>query len=186
MNLGLSSLFVCLEMCLLAVNLPWAGIFALLVCMFVCLYLFMIILGLALQSEAKRLFTHLFADAADIDWKTTIYSVPKGVMAFACRAATNSLATPDNLARWGRIVDPRCKLCTHSPCTLGHLLSNCKVALDQGRFTYRHDQVLLYLLKTLAAPGLEGLTFYSDLEGWKIGGGSIPPEIIVTAQRART
>ena len=66
---------------------------------------------------------------------------------------------------------------------LCHLLSNCKVALDQGRFTYRHDQVLLYLLKTLAAPGLEGLTFYSDLEGWKTGGGSIPPEIIVTAQR---
>ena len=47
----------------------------------------------------------------------------------------------------------------------------------------RHDQVLLYLLKTLAAPGLEGLTFYSDLEGWKVGGGSIPPDIIVTAQR---
>ena len=104
-------------------------------------------------------------------------------MAFACRAATNSLATPDNLARWGRIVDSRCKLCTHSPCTLGHLLSNCKVALDQGRFTFRHDQVLQYLLKTLAAPGLEGLIFHSDLEGWKVGGGSIPPEIIVTAQR---
>ena len=104
-------------------------------------------------------------------------------MTFACRAATNSLATPDNLSRWGRNVDPRCKHCTHSPCTLGHLLSNCKVALDQGRFTYRHDQVLLYLLKTLAAPELEGLTFHSDLEGWKTGGGSISPEIIVTSQR---
>ena len=57
----------------------------------------------------------------------------------------------------------------------------CKVALDQGRFTYRHDQILLYLLKTLAAPGLEGLTFHSDLEGWKVGGGSIPPEIVVTS-----
>ena len=93
----------------------------------------------------------------------------------------SQVATPDNLARWGRIVDPRCKLCTRSPCTLGHLLSNCKVALDQGRFTYRHNQILHYLLKTLAAPGLEGLTFHSDLEGWKVGGGSIPPEIVVTS-----
>ena len=32
-------------------------------------------------------------------------------------------------------------------------------------------------------PGLEGLTFHSDLEGWKVGGGSIPPEIVVTSQR---
>ena len=30
---------------------------------------------------------------------------------------------------------------------------------------------------------LEGLTFHSDLEGWKVGGGSIPPEIVVTSQR---
>ena len=88
-------------------------------------------------------------------------------MSFACRAATNSLATPDDLAMWGRIVDPKCKIYTHSPCTLGHLLSNCKVALDQGRFTHRHDQILHYLLKTLAAPGLEGLSFHSDLEGCK-------------------
>ena len=44
-------------------------------------------------------------------------------------------------------------------------------------------QVFLYLLKTLAAPGLEGLTFYSDLEDWKVGGGSIPPEMIVASQR---
>ena len=74
-------------------------------------------------------------------------------MAFACRAATNSQATPDNLARWGRIVDPRCKLCTHSPCTLGHTLSSCTVALNQERFDYRHDSVLLYLLTALSSLG---------------------------------
>ena len=98
-------------------------------------------------------------------------------MAFACRAATNSLATPDNLARWWRIVDPRCKLCTQSPCTLGHTLSSCTVAPNQERFDYRHDSVLLYLLTALSSPGLEGLKFYSDLKG------SIPASIVVTGQR---
>ena len=81
---------------------------------------------LEVQGDLAKL---LEEEEADIDWKAMIYRVPKGVMDFACRAATNSLATPDNLARWGRIVDPRCKLCTHSPCTLGHTLSHCKVAL---------------------------------------------------------
>ena len=135
---------------------------------------------LEVQGEFARL---LEEEERDIDWKTTIYRVPRGVMAFACRAATNSLATPDNLARWGRIVDPRCRLCTHSPCTLGHLLSNCKVALEQGRFNFRHDSVLHYLLTTLAATRVVGLTYHSDLEGWKTAGGSIPPEIVVPSQR---
>jgi hypothetical protein len=123
-------------------------------------------------------------EKSEIDWKAVIYKVPKGVMAFACRAATNSLATPDNLAKWGKIVDPRCKLCTHSPCTLGHVLSHCKVALDQDRLTYRHDSILSYLLTTLSSsPGLEDLDFYSDLKGWKTSGGSIPASIMVTGQR---
>ena len=37
----------------------------------------------------------------DISWKASIFRVPRGVMAFAVRAGTNTLATPDNLARWG-------------------------------------------------------------------------------------
>ena len=91
---------------------------------------------LDVQGDLAKL---LEEEASEIDWKAVIYRVLKGVRAFACRAATNSLATPDNLARWGRIVDPRCKLCTHSPCTLGHTLSSCTVALNQESFDYRHD-----------------------------------------------
>ena len=135
---------------------------------------------LDVQGDLAKL---LEEEASEIDWKAVIYRVPKGVMAFACRAATNSMATPDNLARWGRIVDPRCKLCTHSPCTLGHTLSSCTVALNQERFNYRHDSVLLYLITALSSTGLEGLKFFSDLKGWKTNGGSIPASIVITGQR---
>ena len=38
---------------------------------------------LAVQGDLCKV---LEEDAADIDWKTIIYKVPKGVMAFACRA----------------------------------------------------------------------------------------------------
>ena len=33
----------------------------------------------------------------DIAWKSTIYRVPRGIMAWSVRAGTNSLATVDNL-----------------------------------------------------------------------------------------
>ena len=68
----------------------------------------------------------------DVAWKSTIYKVPRGVMAWAARAATNTLATPDNLARWGRPVDTRCSMAgCLSANTLGHMRSACNKSLDR-------------------------------------------------------
>ena len=146
------------------------------------------VLNKAKEASSKLVVQGEFArtveeENSEIDWKSVIYQVPKGVMAFACRAATNTLASPDNLARWGRIVESRCKLCTASPCTLGHLLSNCSVALNQERYNFRHDSILNYLLSVFSASQLEGLEFYSDLKGWRSNGGSIPASIMTTEQR---
>ena len=58
-------------------------------------------------------------------------SVPRGVMAFAARSTTNSLASPYNLARWKKIVNPKCPFCSISPCTLGHLLSSFHQVLNR-------------------------------------------------------
>ena len=75
-------------------------------------------------------FYLLNLEKQDISWKSYIYAVPRGVMTFAMRASTNSLATPDNLARWGKVVDTNCKLCSsaeqqnRSTATLGHILNN--------------------------------------------------------------
>ena len=63
---------------------------------------------LTLQSEFIKL---LQEEEQDATWKSYIYAVPRGVMSFAMRASTNSLATPDNLARWGKVIDASCKLC---------------------------------------------------------------------------
>ena len=41
----------------------------------------------------------LAQEKEDISWQGIIYKVPRGVMALAVRAGTNTLATPDNLAR---------------------------------------------------------------------------------------
>ena len=82
---------------------------------------------LELQGEFGRL---LAEEENDVDWKSLIFQVPRGVMAFAARLCTNSLATPDNLARWGKIVDSKCKLCDSACATLGHIISGCKQSLE--------------------------------------------------------
>ena len=81
-----------------------------------------------------ELLTLLGEEEADITWKSLIYAVPRGVMSWAIRACTNSLATPDNLARWGKVVDPKCYMegCNNTA-TLGHLLSNCQIMVNRGR-----------------------------------------------------
>ena len=49
------------------------------------------------QGDLARL---LEEEKTNMDWQSLIFSVPHGVMSFAVRSSTNSLATPDNLARW--------------------------------------------------------------------------------------
>ena len=83
------------------------------------------------KLETQGAMANLLAEEeASVPWQSLIYAVPNGVMSWAARASTNCLASPDNLARWKKIVDAKCPLCSITPCTLGHLLSNCKKALD--------------------------------------------------------
>ena len=44
------------------------------------------------------------------------------------------------MRRWGLAEDCKCELCGESE-TLHHVLSNCKYALDNGRYTWRHNKV---------------------------------------------
>jgi hypothetical protein len=141
--------------------------------------------ALTLQGDFLRL---LQEEQKDVTWKSYIYAVPRGVMSFAMRASTNSLATPDNLARWGKVVDATCRQCnvpdqpnTRTTATLGHLLNNCPKMLD--RYEWRHDGVLAYLYSTLLENKPDGFTIYADIEGAKVNGGTIPPEIMVTSSR---
>ena len=76
---------------------------------------------------------------------------------------------------------PQCPLCSTSPCTLGHLLSSCKEALD--RFEWRHNNIFHYLYSTLSSQRLDGVEVYADLEGLRVNGVTIPPDLAVSAQK---
>ncbi|GFR88381.1 reverse transcriptase [Elysia marginata] len=59
---------------------------------------------------------------------------------FLIRPVYDLLSSNKNLVRWGMSDDPTCPLC-HGRQTTEHVLSKCKVALSQGRYTWRHNRV---------------------------------------------
>jgi hypothetical protein len=99
------------------------------------------LMGLAMQGECTA-WDKLIPQ--DMSWNRLMYDLSPSQLGFAMKSLVNMLPTPDNLARW-RYGDYPCKLCGAMKPTPAHILSNCKVALQQGRYTYRHNQVLAVL-----------------------------------------
>ena len=123
----------------------------------------------------------LAQEKEDISWQALIHKVPRGVLAWAVRAGTNSLATPDNLARWGVRVDTKCRVQDCGlPSNLGHLLNGCKKSLD--RFRFRHDSVLAHLVDKIVSSKEASMEVYADLDGWRVNGGTVPSDLVATGQ----
>ena len=68
-----------------------------------------------------------------------------------------------------------------SPCTLGHIMSNCKEALD--RFEWRHNNIVHYLHSLFSAQRLGGVEVFADLDGLRVNGVTIPSDVAMTAQK---
>ena len=75
-----------------------------------------------------------------------MYNLPERVLKFLVNAVTDTLNTRANLLRWGKSVTNKCKHCSGTE-TLNHVLNNCSVFLDQGRYTWRHNNALKHLVK---------------------------------------
>ncbi len=85
----------------------------------------------------------------DLTWRRLLHGLDGGELRFTLQVITNTAPTPDNLRRWGQQnIDPACELCGR-PSTLRHVLNGCYISLRQGRFTWRHDNVLRVLQKHL-------------------------------------
>ncbi|XP_056097411.1 uncharacterized protein LOC130076370 [Rhinichthys klamathensis goyatoka] len=69
-------------------------------------------------------------------WKAEPYRIK-----FLIQAVYDVLPSPSNLFSWGKVETPACPLCQRRG-TLEHILSCCPKALGEGRYRWRHDQVL--------------------------------------------
>ena len=112
----------------------------------------------------------------DATWKSYIFNLPKGTMKWLLNASIDTLPTRVNLKLWGKVNNEKC-FCGQRQ-TLNHILNCCTVSLNQGRYTYRHDSVLSYIIKCLDS---SKYTFYIDLIGHQTqDGGTLLSEIMVT------
>jgi hypothetical protein len=134
-----------------------------------------------------NLFALLQAKNESITWKSYMWDLPRGVLKFAVNSSIDTLPTFTNLRRWGKRASVNCHLYGNMvKQTLFHVLVHCKRTLDQGKLTWRHDSVLNHIAGCLksALVGKSTVELYCDLDGLQApGGGSIPAEVMVQAQR---
>ena len=133
---------------------------------------------LTMQGEFAEL---LIEEKESVTWQSIVRNVPRNTMAFAARLTTNTLATPDNLVRWGKRKIGICPLCNSPNGTLAHMTNICTVACNQGRFTWRHDSVLHYFTSVLKHLATEDTEIFADLTKHKTNGTTIPADILVSS-----
>ncbi|XP_049337547.1 uncharacterized protein LOC125802987 [Astyanax mexicanus] len=80
------------------------------------------------------------ASARKITWAELWKSEPARLK-FLIQSVYDVLPSPSNLYCWGLAETPACPLCLGRG-SLEHILSCCPKALGEGRYTWRHDQVL--------------------------------------------
>ena len=138
--------------------------------------------GLIMQGDFLSL---LIEENSSVTWKSFIWSVPRGVAKFAINAGLNTLPSADNLRRWGKRTSDLCSVCNlNRKQTLNHILSYCSAALEQGRYTWRHDSVLRTIFDFIRRDVKDGFQIFVDLTSHGAGnGGTIPPDVLPTTQR---
>ena len=138
--------------------------------------------SLVMQGDFLSL---LIEEDTCVTWKSFIWSVPRGVAKFAINAGLNTLPSADNLKRWGKRTSDLCTVCSlGGKQTLNHILSYCSVALEQGRYTWRHNSVLRTIDDFIRPNLKECYELFTDLDGLGAGnGGTVPPDVLATNQR---
>ena len=128
-------------------------------------------------------------ERSDMLWKSYMYDMKKGTLKFLMNSCLDTLPTQANLKQWGKTTSDLCKVCLRADPplqgsrreTLQHVLNSCKVSLNLGKFTWRHDNIVRYICQSI---DLSKCTLYADITPFSLaGGGTMPPHIMVTSYR---
>lgn len=99
-------------------------------------------------------------------WFKIIENLPRSIYTFTHRYLGNCLPNRSNAIKWGIVQRSICNFCPENQ-TLGHVVSSCSQAFHEGRYTWRHNSILLSLSRAIAA--MKDVTVYSDLPGFEFG-----------------
>ena len=70
-------------------------------------------------------------------------------LSFLIHYTYNQFSSKNNHFKGKKELYPTCPLCNDKPQTLEHVLTSCKTALGNGWYTWRHNWVLVELVKFL-------------------------------------
>ena len=118
-------------------------------------------------------------------WSMTQQGMPKNIFNFSIKYLNNTLATRNNLCKWSISQSSACSFCLQTE-SLQHIVSSCKFYLEDGRYTWRHSSVLLYLAKTFSS--FSDCLLYANLPSFLspsfITGDSLRPDLILITKNS--
>ena len=108
-----------------------------------------------------------------------MFNLKQGTLKFLLNASIDTLPTQASLCKWKKSTSDQCKLCKATE-TTSYILNNCKVSLDNGKCLFLHNNIVHYIVQLIDTSKFK---VYSDIPGFTVGGGSIPPELRITAHK---
>jgi hypothetical protein len=93
------------------------------------------------------------------------------------------------LSRWKMKSNPKCMLCLNQDQTNKHVLSNCSSSAALGRYTARHNSVLLLVANWLKSVIASEQAMFVDLPGHQFNSpdmlfSNLRPDIAVTVNKS--
>ena len=85
----------------------------------------------------------------DTGWQSLLYTLSPELTKFHLNSIHDVASTPSNLKLWNYSSTSDCPLCGRQHCNLKHILTCCPVSLKQGRYNWRHDQVLRVIVLSI-------------------------------------
>ena len=93
-------------------------------------------------------------------WSIVQQSMPKKILNLSIKYLNNTLATRKNQCKWSISQSAACSFCLQSE-SLQHVVSSCKSHLEDGRYTWHHNLVILSLAKPFSS--FSDCLLYADL-----------------------
>jgi hypothetical protein len=120
--------------------------------------------NLKVQSGLLRALRDSLPQTELSRWSGHLQLISSTISNFARKALVRCLPTNANLHRWDGSKSSACPHCGEME-TEKHILNNCAVAANQGRYTWRHNAVLRSLLSGIIPYISSHQTVYADLPG---------------------
>ena len=133
------------------------------------------------QGSFFRNMIELSLSSLNSLWSSAQSKLPTNIFNFSVKYINNTLPTQVNLHRWGLSSSSDCSFClVHE--SLLHVVSGCKVYLQQGRYTWRHDSILLFIAKSFQS--LQLAKIFADIPGYispsVLTGDDLRPDLLIS------